>query len=209
MTADHQPPATAAPVQMTPTAGRSKLAALRPAIDAKADLARARGANAGCGEPSRMPDNGASSAIFVGSGAHASNLRMLKSLGIRAVLNCAPMVCADPVEKYATEDISYLALDAHDDRTFPLLKECLPAASEFIERAHSEKRDVLVHCMAGVNRSATLVVAHLLLRDKPCLFTLFEQCVAARPSILQNPSFQLQLCSLAQRHGLLYEPTMS
>ena len=65
---------------------------------------------------------------------------------------------------------------------------------------------MLVHCMAGVNRSAALAVAHLLLREKRCLFDVFAGCVAARPCILQNPSFQLQLCSLASRHGLLYEP---
>ena len=57
--------------QLTPTAGRIKLASLRPAVDAKTDLARARGANAGVGEPSRMPcggDAGGPPAIFVGSG---------------------------------------------------------------------------------------------------------------------------------------------
>ena len=130
---------------------------------------------------------------------------MLKRLGIRAVINCAPAVCADPVDKYKECGITYLALDAHDDRNFPLLKECLPPATAFIEAAHADGRAVLVHCMAGVNRSATLAVAYLLMRDKQCLFTLFQQCVAARPAILQNPSFQLQLCSLAQRNGLLYE----
>ena len=122
------------------------------------------------------------------------------------MLNCAPAVCEDPVDKYKANDIQYLALDDHDDRSFPLLKECLPPATAFIDAAHADGRAVLVHCMAGVNRSATLAVAYLLMRDRQCLFTLFERCIAARPSILQNPSFQLQLCSLAQRNGLLYDP---
>ena len=65
---------------------------------------------------------------------------------------------------------------------------------------------MLIHCMAGVNRSATLAVAHLLVEQRRNLFELFAECVAARPSILQNPSFQLQLCTLAHRHGLLHEP---
>ena len=62
---------------------------------------------------------------------------------------------------------------------------------------------MLVHCMAGVNRSVTLAVAHLLLVKKRNLFELFAECSAARPSILQNPSFQLQLSALAARNGLL------
>ena len=192
--------------QLTPTAGRAKLAMLRPQVDAKTDLARARGLNAGVGEPSRFPGE---PPLYVGSGAHAANVKLLKRLGIGAVINCAPSVCADPEAKYKASDIQYKKIDAHDDRSFPLLKECLGPATQFIDAAHAENRGVLVHCMAGVNRSATLAVAHLLIRDKPNLFTLFEQCVAARHSILQNPSFQLQLCSLAQRHGLLCEPKQS
>lgn len=61
--------------------------------------------------------------------------------------------------------------------------------------------------MAGVNRSATLAVAHILCRDRRCLLELASECIAARPCILQNPSFQLQLCALASRNGLLYEPS--
>merc|ERR1712185_304450 len=93
---------------------------------------------------------------------------------------------------YAQQKVAYKEIDAQDDRTFLLLEKCLPPASEFITAMHSEGRGVLVHCMAGVNRSATLTVAHLLMRDKRNLFALFAECSAARPSILQNPSFQLQ-----------------
>ena len=118
----------------------------------------------------------------------------------------APSVCRDPKDKYKTLDVKYLELDAQDDRSFPLLTNCLASASAFISECHAEERPVLVHCMAGVNRSATLAVAHLLLVKKRNLFELFAECSAARPSILQNPSFQLQLCVLAHTHGLLREP---
>ena len=59
--------------------------------------------------------------------------------------------------------------------------------------------------MAGCNRSATLAVAHLMLRDRCELLELFAACSAARPSILQNAAFQLQLCELAAAHGLLHD----
>ena len=58
--------------------------------------------------------------------------------------------------------------------------------------AHSHAADcrdgILVHYMAGCNRSAALVVAYLMLRDKRGLLELFAECSAARPSILQNVS---------------------
>lgn len=186
--------------QLTPTAGRTRLQKIRPSVSEAIDLARARGKIAsGTGVPSRMPGE---PPIFVGSGAHA-DVKVLDGQGITAVLNCAPLVCKDPVAAYEQRGIRYLALDAQDDRHFAILEKCLPAASDFISSSHAEGRAVLVHCMAGVNRSATLTVAYLLLRERRNLFELFAECSAARPSILQNPAFQLQLCSLAHRHGLL------
>ena len=190
--------------QLTPTAGRVLLQQLRPSVSAAIDLARARGRiPSGTDEPSRMPGE---PTVFVGSGAHAANLGMFDRLGVRAVLNLAPSVCRDPVDDYKARGIAYLQLSAHDDRDFPLLDNFLKPASEFIASAHADGGAVLVHCMAGVNRSATIVVAYLMMRDRRNLLELFAECSAARPSILQNPSFQLQLCALAQRNGLLWDP---
>ena len=191
-------------MQMTPTAGRVRLQALRPQVSAALDLARARGrAPSGPGVPSRFPGE---PPLYVGSGAHATDFKVLKRLEIKAVVNCAPSVCKTPKDKYKQNGIAFLEIDARDDRSFPLLKECLSGCSQFITAQHAAGNAVLVHCMAGVNRSATLAVGHLLLKQKRNLFELFAECVAARPAILQNPSFQLQLCALAQRNGLLYEP---
>ena len=188
---------------LTPTAGRLALQRLRPSVTASLDLARARGKTSGTGEPSRFPGE---PPLWVGSGAHAADVKLLQRLGIKAVLNCAPSVCRDPVSLYRMNGIRYSAIDAQDDRSFPLLDRCLKPASEFIRSAHEAGDGVLVHCMAGVNRSATLSVAYLLERDRRCLLELFAECVAARPCILQNPSFQLQLCERASREGLLYKP---
>jgi len=177
---------------------------MRPSVSARVDEARARGKlPSGTGEPSRFPGE---PPLFVGTGGHAGDVKLLVRLNIGAVLNCAPSVCKDPITLYKTAGLSYKAIDAQDARDFPLLQTCLPPATAFISAAHNEGKGVLIHCMAGVNRSATLAVAHLLLRERRSLFELFAECVAARPSILQNPSFQLQLCALASRHGLLYEP---
>lgn len=194
----------ATPAQLTPVEGRVRLAALRPAVSGATDLARARGRlPSGPGTPSRMPGD---PPLFVGSSAHACDVDGLARLGITAVLNVAPSVCRDPVTKYISRGITYFQLEARDDRTFAIIEECLPRAREFVAAAHASGRGVLIHCMAGVNRSATLAVAYLLLRDRVQLLELFAQCVAARPSILQNAHFQLQLCVLAEQNGLLCDP---
>lgn len=145
--------------------------------------------------------------IYVGNVGHAKDVAMLQRLNIGAVINCAPSVCKDPVKAFRKAKIEYLEVDAKDDRSYPLLANHLPTVSAFISKVHhgatGTGTNVLVHCMAGVNRSATLAIAHLMIRDGRKLLELFAECSAARPSILQNPSFQLQLCELAVEKGLL------
>ena len=37
---------------------------------------------------------------------------------------------------------------------------------EFVEQQRAEKRPLLVHCFAGMNRSAALCAAYLMMKDK-------------------------------------------
>ena len=38
--------------------------------------------------------------VYLGSYAHAQNVELLASLGVTAVLNCAPSMCDDPTKEY-------------------------------------------------------------------------------------------------------------
>ena len=101
---------------MSAERGRAALAALRPPVYARLDLARARTSLAAQSsnpdEPSRFPCQHGE--IYVGRGGHALDLGLLKHLSIGAVLNCAPSVCADPVGKY---DKVRLAIREHTSWT--------------------------------------------------------------------------------------------
>lgn len=190
---------------LTVEQGQLRIASLRPQLSERIDLANARGRRGETDEPSRMPGE---PAVWVGSGKHAKDVKMLRRLGITAVLNLAPSVCKDPLCAYRRAGIAYHAIDARDDKSFALLDCCLARAVDFIHANSGGAQDsggVLVHCMAGCNRSAAIAVAHLMLRDERSLLELFAECSAARPSILQNTSFQLQLCQLAASRGLLFE----
>ena len=87
---------------MSAERGRVALAALRPPVSSRLDLARASGGHlpqaSKSDEPSRFPCQ--RGAIYVGRAGHAADLGLLKQLCIGAVLNCAPNVCVDPVSKY-------------------------------------------------------------------------------------------------------------
>ena len=112
-----------------------------------------------------------SPAIWVGSWVAAISTQKLKRLGIGAVLNVAPSVVKDPVRSYERAGIAYAEIDAkRDDETFPLLERCLRPTSAFLER-HT-RTGVLVHCQAGRNRSAALVVCRRTPYPAPCLSVL-------------------------------------
>eukprot|EP00322_Chrysochromulina_rotalis_P002142 CAMPEP_0115834330 /NCGR_PEP_ID=MMETSP0287-20121206/3628_1 /TAXON_ID=412157 /ORGANISM="Chrysochromulina rotalis, Strain UIO044" /LENGTH=299 /DNA_ID=CAMNT_0003287763 /DNA_START=57 /DNA_END=956 /DNA_ORIENTATION=+ len=189
------------PRQLHPNEGMQSLKALLPPLPVAYEVAFAEGRmNSFPPQPSRMPGD---PPLYVGTLSDAANLRLLQNLGIGAVLNLAPRGCKDPVERYCDCGIKYMELDARDDDTFPLLERCFEPAATFISTAHADGTSVLVHCMAGVNRSAALAVAYLMVRDQRLLLDLVAECVDARPCILENANFQLQLCKLARAKGLL------
>jgi len=199
--------------QLTPTAGRAMMQTLqqnertrRENVKTWRKMHRADSDDDDVDAPSLMPGE---PPIYIGTKAHAKNVQLLKELDIRSVVNVAPVSCRDPISRYKSEGIDYFELEAHDDHHYQIIDECLQELTAFIDSAHDDMNQaggVLVHCSRGVNRSASLVLGYLLMRDKPAFLTLFDQCVRIRPCIVQNPQFQLQLCTLAHTHGLLYDP---
>ena len=77
------------------------------------------------------------------------------------------------------------------------------AASTFIRAAAAAGGRCLVHCVAGINRSGVLVVAELMMSERLEVLTALARAKRVRRLILWNESFQLQLVSLAEEHGLL------
>jgi protein-tyrosine phosphatase len=58
----------------------------------------------------------------------------------------------------------YLFIPAEDHEEYPLCKY-FDQTYDFIEKARKES-NVLVHCMAGISRSVTIVIAYLLRKYK-------------------------------------------
>lgn len=75
----------------------------------------------------------------------------------------------------------------------------------FIDRGRASG-GVLVHCYAGVSRSATLVAAYLILRRGMTLQEALDTLRAARPTVQPNPGFLAQLRALEMRAGRAVHP---
>ncbi|KNZ74835.1 Dual specificity protein phosphatase [Termitomyces sp. J132] len=69
----------------------------------------------------------------------------------------------------------------------------LPSACQFIEEALRSGGNVLVHCVQGISRSATVVAAYLMWRRRVNTTEALEMVRAARDQIWPNPGFQEQL----------------
>ncbi|XP_058702132.1 dual specificity protein phosphatase 22-A-like isoform X2 [Poecile atricapillus] len=94
--------------------------------------------------------------------------------------------------KPVLEDMTYLCISASDSSSQNLLqhfKECI----QFIHECRLAGGGCLVHCLAGVSRSSTILVAYLMTVTE----LGWESCLAAtkavRSYVSPNPGFQQQL----------------
>ncbi|XP_056287813.1 dual specificity protein phosphatase 26-like isoform X1 [Pseudoliparis swirei] len=130
----------------------------------------------------------------------ASDRRELTKLGITHILNCAQSKWRGGAENYAGMSVTYHGIEAHDSPTFDMSVNFYPAA-EFIHKALTGGGTVLVHCAVGVSRSATLVLAYLMIRQN---LTLVEsiRTVKDHRGVVPNRGFLRQLNGL---DGILRE----
>lgn len=158
-------------------------------------------------EPAEVLGDGS---VWIGSMFDAVNTDWLCERGITHVVNCA-----DAIASYAkrvtgkTLIREVLVLEAEDDSEYMILDRHLDDVVRFCDdafRGDSEAK-ILIHCMAGVNRSATLALAYgscSSLRGNveksrlERLADVFVRVMRQRPIILTNVEFYNQLLIWAQ-----------
>ena len=124
--------------------------------------------------------------------------------------------------------ISHHAIDAHDENGYDMIGLHWEECKQFFETARNHpKGKLVVHCLAGMNRSGLMAAAAMLTlggekdnngssvseRDAPeskrlkdtSLLNVVKILKRKRGMILTNLSFQKQLCDLAAREGMLGE----
>lgn len=86
------------------------------------------------------------------------------------------------------KDFKYKVIKAYDNSTQSLLRH-FPAAIAFMKDAIKRGGGVLVHCYAGVSRSATVVIAYLMQEYELSFEEAFSKASKARPIIFPNIGF--------------------
>lgn len=112
---------------------------------------------------------------------------------ITHVLNCAEELRASPDRYGALVSIRHIPME--DDET-PEVEEQLLDAVNQLQVWQQEGYTVLVHCRAGISRSATVVLAWMILFQNLSLDDAWKKVVAARNYIRPNNYFMKFLKNL-------------
>ncbi|XP_062854760.1 dual specificity protein phosphatase 2 [Trichomycterus rosablanca] len=125
--------------------------------------------------------------LFLGSAHHSSQRELLAHCGITAVLNVSSC-CPNLFE----HELSYMNLRVEDNMAADI-RVLFPQAIHFIDSVKKSGGRVLVHCQAGISRSATICVAYLIHSLRVRLDEAFEFVKRRRQVISPNLGFMGQL----------------
>lgn len=91
------------------------------------------------------------------------------------------------------ESVESWRLPLEDDAATNILTHLDIAADRIHEAITRRNAHVLVHCVAGVSRSATVVIAYLMKYKRMDLRAAFNHCYNLRPVVRPNNGFMAQL----------------
>lgn len=92
-----------------------------------------------------------------------------------------------------------------DDSPHENIAQYFMSAISFIEQVRARNEAIVVHCVMGISRSVTIVLAYLMYRYRICYEKAYELVRIARPIARPNPGFEMQLLSFQHQLGILQE----
>jgi protein-tyrosine phosphatase len=128
--------------------------------------------------------------VFLGNEDNARDLALLQSYAITHVISLTQSV-------YYPEKFTYYPINI-DDSPIANIYQYFEPCVEFINEAlyardSNSGMNVLVHCAAGVSRSASIVIAYIMSQQRVDYETALKQVRADRHFINPNEGFVLQL----------------
>ena len=141
--------------------------------------------------------------VYLGKSNSARNREVLHDIGITHVL----MVGFD-LEAAFPDEFVYKHIELDDKESADI--EChFAAAYEFIDDAAKNGGKTLVHCHAGVSRSATIVVAYLMKKYGLSVADAVAECKRGRPCIKPNRGFMAALAKLEKSDNIKVQQPIS
>lgn len=128
--------------------------------------------------------------IFIGSEETQHHKAILKTLGITNII-----VVGIELEILYPNEFEYHYIGIHDFHTVNISKY-FDQSYEFIERS---KGNVLVHCAAGISRSATIVIAYLMRKERKSFEIIMNYVKERRNAVNPNEGFVKQLIEFGEK----------
>ena len=128
--------------------------------------------------------------LYLSSYNAAKNKDLLERNRITHIINCAQDYCENCFEKES--NIQYLSLYLKDhalENVECTFYECI----EFIEMVKQKEGRVLVHCIQGISRSVSIVIAYLIYKNKMTYDQAFNFVQSKRTISCPNFGFSIQL----------------
>ena len=129
--------------------------------------------------------------LYIGSVESISDPNVLKIRNIQSIVR----VLKQPLPLTANKSFDYFCIPVIDDES-ENISSYFDSSFSFIDSALSSNKSVLVHCSAGVSRSATIVIAYLMRKYKYSLHESIRKVRLKRHICKPNPSFLRQLKQL-------------
>ncbi|KAG8584458.1 hypothetical protein GDO81_008834 [Engystomops pustulosus] len=127
--------------------------------------------------------------LFLGNEHDAQDLEKMQRMNIGYIVNVTTHL---PLYHYEKGIFNYKRLPATDSNK-QNLRQYFEEAFEFIEEAHQCGKALLIHCQAGVSRSATIVIAYLMKHTRMTMTDAYKFVKGKRPIISPNLNFMGQL----------------
>ena len=141
--------------------------------------------------------------LYLGGQAEATDLTFIQCNKITHVINCAADYIRLDADFYGTEHpIKYTEFYAEDLENYDMMQH-IEEAYAAIEDARVNGGRVLIHCIAGVNRSGFLTVAYVMRHKRMDPIKAAVMIRKARGTLLTNEGFQQQLIEFARKENLL------
>lgn len=137
------------------------------------------------------------SRLYLGNKTDSSTVQLLRKARISHVLNVTPDL---PNAFEDTREFKYLRLPVQDNWGGDLVSH-FPEAFDFIDQALEEGGNVLVHCLGGISRSSTIIIAYLMLKYEYSLNDAYDHVKSKKSNIAPNFNFMGQLLDLERSRG--------
>ena len=135
--------------------------------------------------------------VLLASGKTAKNVSYLRDLGVTHIINTASRDVWLPVEKLTNLGLNIFQFHV-DDVPGANIATYFPAVAASLAKALSEGGLVLVNCLVGFSRSATVLTAALMINNHWSLARSLKKLRQSRP-VKPNLGFMVQLLSLEQK----------